>query len=567
MTEREKKITLWVFGGIAVLFLAALGSVGFWDPDEGRYAAIPAAMLHRGDWIVPHLDGLPYLEKPPLLYWMTALSFKALGLTEFAGRLPMAICGFVAILAIYLLGRRRLGWRTGILAAAILAVSPEFFGLARFLMTDMPVACCLTLAMVWFYLAASADEDGGEPAAIARARRRDYLLFFFFLAMATLSKGLIGFLLPAAIIGAYVLLGRQWRVLREIPWLTGIPLFAVLVVPWFALVQARHPQFLDYFIVTQHFRRFSGGGAEHHMPFWFFVPVLLAGFFPWSLALPWAARSAGAAPANRARAAAAEPERRLHLFLWLWAGIIFVFFSISSGKLPTYILPVYPPLALLAAQVWARALGEKAEWGPRRSALLAGAGLLLFGAALLAGSQLLGKKGHLPFPGVTTVALAFAIAALAGGAAVLATRRRPRALFGALCVANILLFAATLAGAKIAEPYLNLKPVGLAVAQRLQPGDELVLYHVPQPSLEFYAGRAPAMLGDLGELVFPASLAPDPQRYVADPVQADALLDRLWRSGRTVYCVLRPRDLPALQRRLPLTIVMQNTERVVVSNR
>jgi len=582
MTTREKFITALVLTAIAALFLTALGSVGFWDHDEGRYAAIPAAMLHTGDWLTPRLCGVPYFEKPPLLYWVTALSFKVFGFTEFAGRLPVAICGFIGICAILLLGWRRFDWQTGLLAAVVLALSPEYFVSARFLVTDMLLTCFLTLALVSFYLASTSEN------------KRGYLLFYVFIALATMSKGIIGFLLPALIIGSYVLLTRQWRILLEMKLWLGVLVFAVIVFPWFILEQRRYPEFLHFFIVQQHFQRFASAHAEHGRSPLFFVPVLLVGFFPWVMFLPsaaqrdlklvgWFGKLAKLAEANpsqpqpapaRLKAAlrAINHQSSSLIFLWLWFGIIFAFFSVSHGKLVSYILPAFPPIALLAAQVWTQYWGKSEDkslargvgWGT----LLAGLVMALVAlVVLLYLPSHLRREGRVQFEAVQGLAAALGVT-MAGGAVglfYLTWRQQRRPLCGLFSGVNALTLLLVVGAAKTIEPYVNLKPMAVRLAQRLQPDDQIVLYNIAQPSLEFYTRRLPIVIGEPGELTFGVHLEAQPTRFFNE---TDGL-KYLRTSPKTVYCIASVKDFPELQRRLGASaeVMMKNANRVVFRHR
>jgi 4-amino-4-deoxy-L-arabinose transferase-like glycosyltransferase len=552
LTGREKKITMATLAGIAVFFLIGLGSIGFWDPDEGRYASIPAAMVRTGDWLTPRLCGVPYFEKPPLLYWVTALSFKLLGFSEFAGRLPLAVCGFVGVCAIFWLGWRKLDWETGLLAAVVLAVNPEYFISARFLVTDMILAGCLTLAMVGFYCASTSTPTRG------------YATFYVFVALSVLSKGLIGFLLPALIVGAYVLLTRQWHLLREMKLWRGVLIFVIIVFPWFIAEQRRYPEFLNFFIVEHHLVRFTTARTSHHpQPIYFFLPVLLAGFFPWSFLLPVTARRL--IPRS-------DAERQLNVFLWLWFSVIFIFFSMSRGKLTSYVLPAFPPIALLVAQLLNR-LGKDVPIvrGVRWGTVLVALFMVILALAILTFAPSVERR-HIPLDALRGTVVALSGGMTLGGILLLFWQRlfseRQRFLVPLLVGTNVWLLLAVVNGAKAIEPYANLKPIALAVAQRSRPDDKIVLYNVIQHSLEFYTQRPPIVFSTSGnwkEWAFGLQLEPNAEGFRSNPDDLQTLLA----SPETVYVIAHEKAFPQLQRslRVPVYVVRKNASRVVFCNR
>ncbi len=550
MTGRERSVTALVLGSIAALYLVQLGGTAFWDPDEGRYASVAAAMVRSGDWIVPRLGGAPYLEKPPLLYWSTAASFRLLGFSELAGRLPTALLALAGIGAVFLLGLRSVDRETGLAGAAILAASPGYFAMGRLLTTDMLLCCAMTVALVAFFQAA---ETGS---------RRRYLVFWAASAAATLAKGPVGLVLTVFVAVAYAVTARQWRALREMRWGAGTLLVAVMVLPWFVAVEVRHPEFLEFFVVKQHLARFLSSRAEHRESLLFFVPVFLGGFFPWWIFLP----------AAIARDGRGEGGRRLGLFLWIWTGTIFAFFSLSSGKLMSYVLPALPPAALLAGRAWTAFLRGMqgrgfAAW-MRAGIALSGAGMALLAAAFrLAVPRWVERQGKVPLADVAWIAAALSVVLAAGAVSLvwLAWRnRRPAALLAA-CVVQAAVFLLVLAAAKAVEPHRSTKSVVEAAGTRIAPGDRVAEYRIVQPSLEYYLGRPPIQVGTLGELRFGASIEPDPARYVEDPAGLKPLME----SPGTVWCLAEHERVPEIERLLGTKVspVASNAYFVLFRNR
>lgn len=322
--------------GVSLLLGPHLGRRALWEPDEGRYAEIPREMLATGDFVTPRLNGVKYFEKPPLFYWIEAGAMRALGSAEWVLRLPAALFALGGCQAVYAAGRRLFGRRAGLLAAAVLATSPLYFGIGQVVILDMAVSVLLTVALLAFLLATR------EPPGWRRRLR--LWAFWAAAALAVLTKGLIGIVLPALVIGAWIVLFRRWDTLRMALQPSGIALFLLVAVPWHLLVVRANPEFAWFYFVHEHFLRYTTKIHNRYKPFWFFLPVLAVGLLPWTFFLPRALQQALAAEGE---------ERQETAFLLLWAGLIFVFFSLSDSKLVPYVLPVAPPLALLLGRVLA----------------------------------------------------------------------------------------------------------------------------------------------------------------------------------------------------------------------
>ncbi|MDB5861064.1 MAG: glycosyl transferase [Ramlibacter sp.] len=338
-------------------------------PDEGRYVGVAWGMLASGDWLTPHLNGLPYFHKPPLFYWITATSIAAFGPTEWAARLASLVGAAAGATAIYLFARRWYGEREARMALLALVTQPLFFIGAQFANLDMLVAGCIG-ATILAFAHASLLQASGRPAGAALAA--GYLLA----ALGVLAKGLIGIVLPGMVLVAWLLLQRRPRAILALLWLPGLALFLAVAGPWFVLMQMRFPEFAHYFIVVQHFSRFAQGGFNNQQPVWFFLVVLAVLALPWSA---WLARAAG-------RGTWADPARgALRQLLWIWLAAILLFFSIPQSKLVGYILPATLPLALLAADGLARA-GDSlraARWWCASAVLAVAVCLVAAGAAAM----------------------------------------------------------------------------------------------------------------------------------------------------------------------------------------
>jgi len=308
-----------------VLFFYRLGDIGLIGPDEPRYAAIAREMLMSGDYITPRLYGTPWFEKPPLMYWLACVGYKLFGINEAGARFPSALGATICVFFVYWCGRRLRDASIGFLAGVILATSIGFFAFARAASMDMLLSACLTMALVFFLFGYN------DPAP----RRFWFYAFYTALGLGVLAKGPVALLLPALSLGGFLLLRRKWDDLRTWhPWELWIT--AAVAAPWFLLCTiANGRDFIGVFFINQNIERFTTTIHGHGRPFYFFVPVLLLLTLPWTFLL---------IPALRGGFTKNE-----HLLAW-WAIVPFVFFSLSQSKLPGYILPIAPPIALLLAK-------------------------------------------------------------------------------------------------------------------------------------------------------------------------------------------------------------------------
>lgn len=322
--------------GFTVLWFAGIDQRALMHPDEGRYAEIPREMLVTGDWLTPRLNGLKYFEKPPLQYWLTAIAYKAFGVHEWTARLWPALSTFAATLFLGVVGLRLGGPRVGLYATAALGGCAGFAINAHILTLDAGLASFLTVAFGAFILA---QQDGVDP----RARRHWMWLAYAAMAGATLSKGPIGVVIPGASLVLYSLVNRDLAVWRRLHLVSGSAIYLLLAAPWFIAVSLANPEFFDFFFVNEHLRRFATTEHKRTAPWWIFIPLLIAGALPWVHVLGW-----GVIRSWRG-ARATEGGFSWQRFALVWAGFVFVFFSASGSKLPSYILPLFPVLMLLAA--------------------------------------------------------------------------------------------------------------------------------------------------------------------------------------------------------------------------
>jgi 4-amino-4-deoxy-L-arabinose transferase-like glycosyltransferase len=489
---------------IGVLLFYRLGSRPLWDLDEGMHAATSKTMVTSGDWVVPMHNGEPFYDKPALYNWLVAISFRTLGFTEFAARLASAVLGVGCVLVTGLLGRRMFGPTVGGLAVAILVTSPEFLILSRSVVHDICLLFFFLLSLYFFRLARSSE------------RRRGIFLACFYVAcgFAVLAKGPLGIVLPGLVIGPFLLLRGELRFVRRMMPIRGALLVLLVAAPWYAAVALRDPEYGSYFLIRKNLLQFLSTDQRHVQPVYYYLPILIGGFFPWSFLLPL-----GVARAVRRRLRDIEEGR---LFCLLWFAVIFLFFSVSRAKLSTYILPIFPAMSLLVALPIAE-LFRSADFKLRRAFAIS---LLPLGILVPAG---LGFLLLSPPDSVThDIGLAPSRIQLlaAGSGALLAlalflfVRGRYRAFFGGLVGTVAATFVALIVFVLPAvDPYRSTKGLARILDEVLPPGEEMVFFRRIRDSAMFYTGREGRVLRQ------PAEVA------------------RLFASPDAVFCVVERRHL------------------------
>ncbi len=461
-------VPAWLLAAALALPLLVLGSPLI-EVDDARYAEVPRAMAASGDWILPSLNAMPYIEKPPLWYWLSAASIKAFGEHEAAARLPMLLLALLGAGGIYWLGSWLYAPAAGRAAALATATAGLWLFLVHNLTLDLPVSVFLlwTTAFILRVLERPEDARWAAPAAWVAA------------ALAFLSKGLISVLFPA--LWTFLLIGLfpRWRrpALKLLSPLGAVLAF-LIVAPWFFAMQARRPDFFHTFFVEQHFQRYLTPKYARGAPWWFFLAVLPGGMLPWMIPFLAGFASAVRRPFADARATA----------LALWVVGVIAFFSTSNSKLATYALPVVPHAALLAAVALEKGLPA---WS--RRAFLALGGLLLLAAAL--GVLLFFRLPHLSLPliGVDSALLRRLVLAAAAFLACLGathlwapSAKRPVLALGA-GGALAGLFALLAVGA--ASPLTSVKALALSVKENARAEDEVWSYASYPHGLQFYTRR------------------------------------------------------------------------------
>lgn len=325
---------------LALWLMATMGMRPLLLPDEGRYATVALEML-RGDTLVPTLNDLPFFHKPPLFYWLDMAAMAVFGPGQWSARAGAMVGAWIMGAALFLFLRRWLGARPAVLATVVLATSPFFFIAAQYANHDMLVAGLITAAVLSLVRAV----DGPQ-----RVDLRWLAAGAVACALATLAKGLIGFVLPALVVGPWLLMQGRWRQLVGLLHPVGWLVFSVVAMPWFFVMQSRYPGYFDYFVMDQHVRRFVHTTFNNVQPFWFFLLVLPALMLPWT---GWVVQTVRQAWRGR--------DARVGLFVW-WIIAVTGFFSLPSSKLVGYVLPVVPPLCALVAMALVRRPGKSVAW-------------------------------------------------------------------------------------------------------------------------------------------------------------------------------------------------------------
>jgi 4-amino-4-deoxy-L-arabinose transferase-like glycosyltransferase len=309
-----------------------LGAAHLFEPDEGRNAERARELLLLDNWAIPHENFLPALDKPIFFYWLIAIAYKLFGISEWSARLPSALAALGCLFLVYRFVRDRWGDWQARWSVLILLTNIVFFLYSRIVIFDVTLTFFTTLALIEFYRALETDDQG--------SRRRHVILMAIAMGSATLVKGPIGAALPGLIIFFHVLLLRGWSFLSLRVLLTAAIVFCAIVVPWAWWTETRYAGYLRYFIWEENFLRFFTPHFQRTEPWYYFLVVIACGFFPWSLFLPFVLKDKWK-----------KPLAKIDIFLILWIAVPLLVFSASKSKLPHYILPIFPALSILTAQI------------------------------------------------------------------------------------------------------------------------------------------------------------------------------------------------------------------------
>ena len=541
-------INLIIFLGIWFYMLGARTLV---PTDEGRYAEMAREMVVSGDYVTPRLNAIKYFEKPPLQTWVNAITFEAFGLGEWQARLWTGLSALFGIALVGYTGTRLFNAKVGITASVVLASSFWWAAMGHVNTLDMGLSGMMTLGLCGLLLA---QRDQATP----REQRNGMLLCWLGMALATLSKGPIGIVLPGAVLFIYTFVARDWRIWQRLHLIKGLLLYFAITTPWFVLVSRANDEFLHFFFIHEHWERFTSKVHHRDGPWYYFIPLLVLGIFPW-LGLLLQSMWHG----TKQLASTFQPGK----LLLIWAAFIFVFFSISSSKLPSYILPVFPALALLIAMH----LDRKAYRGlVVTSALMSIFGLCGLAAWTFSSSipalhknpfETALNQAYLPWIGVTSL-LMF----LSGIAACIMARYHQQRAVWILAWSGFLCGQLLMMGYEPWGRYIAGTEHLAAIQAELTP--DMPLYAVGQyeQALPFYLRHTTILVEHPDEMEFGLQL--EPQLWI--PKRADFV--RQWLEnqykGIPEMAILRP-DIYAEfnQQGIPMRVISEDPKRVIVSSK
>lgn len=527
---------LWLTLFLCLLFGMMLGCRALSVPDEGRYSEIPREMLWFHDFITPHLDGIKYFEKPPLLYWMQAAVMSWFGMNEWALRAPTAIMASLGCLSVYATGRFLFDRCVGILAALILGTSPLYFAMAHSITLDMTVSVWMTVTLLSFIVATNCAKHSA-------AQRNLYWLMFASAACAVLTKGLIGIVLPGMVVVTWLIIFNRFRDLKWIPWFSGFAIFFCISLPWHILVQIKNPEFFHFYFIDQHILRYLTNEMNRYQPSWWFIPVLLLGLFPWVIFLCQAMQHA--LPSSWRDRAAAKNQG----FLLIGVVEIFLFFSFSHSKLIPYIVPVLPLLALLIAHY----LVQKQQ---KLAFSLLGIGLLVLSLALVSTKWWPLSLSILQHNALLIFALPFAFM----GIGVLIFNTQQTKLKWIVLMQVIFLWCLV---AMVPNFDLRpIKPLAVLVKQLAKPGDVIVNYGEYHQDLPAYSGHFVLIVNWINELAFGAAHQPSAKNILLSPEQ----FWLLWQKPVRVIAVMGDDDYQREKKQHVIYLLARSHNNLLVSN-
>ena len=470
------------------LFFFRLDAMGLTDPDETFYAQTAKEMLSKGEWLTPQIFGKPQFEKPIFFYWLVELSFKVFGVNDMAARLPSAVFGTLGLAAIYLLGNLLFNKRTGLLAVVILGVSVEYVILARACVTDMTLFSLMLLGALFFFY------------GHLKGRRYAYLLSAAFFGLAVLTKGPIAVMLPGLALLLYFIFTKEWKSFVKIPFFSMAAVFIVVAAPWYlAMYKVHGNAFIDAFFGFQNVIRFTQPEHKIGSQVYYNIPILLGGFFPWSVFLPFGLWYAF----KKAFNAKLEDRRGRNgmIFILVWFFSIFLFFTVSSTKLPTYIFPCFISAALISAVSWDDFLNSKPsqtvnKWvGDACYALVAIVILGIIGASIYLSGHYAPIQKSLTIPyAMLLFGIAMSLVAILNG----------KKLWTFMLIAYaILIFMYPVSKLVLPEleKFETSKIIAAKLATLMSPGEKIGTEDRYMEGIAFYTGHIPEDLGNYDDMV------------------------------------------------------------------
>jgi 4-amino-4-deoxy-L-arabinose transferase-like glycosyltransferase len=531
----------------ALIWFGALDYRHLIPSDEGRYAEIAREMLVSGDWVSPRYHDYKYFFKPPLQLWATVIAFDWFGIGEWQARLWGALTGFLTIFFVGYTSTKLDNPRAGWIAAIALAASPMWIISGHVNSLDMALSAFLASALCALLLA--------QHSKTTASTRGWMLLCWTFMALATLSKGLIGAALPTLVLIAYSVSAWDWRIWKRLHIVSGLLLFFAITAPWFIVMSIRHPEFFEFFFIHEHFERFTQDTHRRPGPIYFFIPLLVVGFLPFLFQLP-----GSIAQAWKAR----QGHFSAGWMLVCWFIIIFAFFSVSRSKLPGYIIPIFPALAMLVGRYLDRQLGQSntlpITW------VLQASGFAILG---FVGFFFLSFVGVQAQPDEITayaqytqwITVALVVLILFSSIAAWQARRNGIASIASLVIG----FYLTSMVAGTGHETLGRAVSGVDLANRVRnviPADAPIYsVRILDHTLPFYLGRTMIMVEFPDELQF--GVDQEPERWA--PTLND-FIER-WKAQPNAHALMVPSQYAELERLgLPMEIVDRDSRRFIVKH-
>jgi 4-amino-4-deoxy-L-arabinose transferase-like glycosyltransferase len=555
MEQMSTKRIWWLVIAVAVIWFSNLEYRKLIKPDEGRYAEIPREMVVSGDWTTPRLNDLKYFEKPPLQYWATATAYEVFGEHQWTSRLWTGLTGFAGILLVWFAGLRLFGREAAGYAAVLLGSSMLYVLMGHINTLDMGVTFFLTLGIAGLLL--------GQTQTDTKIQRNWMLLAWAALGLAVLSKGLMGLVLPGTALFLYAVVQRDFSVFKRMHWLAGLALFMLITAPWFYLVMKANPEFFQRFFIYEHYTRFTTKELGRFQPWYYFIPVLLSGMLPWTVLMfdalinTWRRSKL---PRDDFKDKAFNPAR----FLLVWAVFIYVFFTISDSKLPSYLLPMFPALALLMGKQLVEMNTRRLFWLilPMLPLTLLAVGFAPFTAKLAdTPLQLQGYSAYADW--LVAAALVWTLGVIAA----LVLLRRTQTVKNTKFAAVLLLALSSLFAAQLGTSGYNTIAkersgyyIAEAIRPYVKPDEPFYSVDTYEQTLPFYLKHTFTLVQYQDEMAF--GIMREPQRYIPDY----ASFAKVWQAQATALAIMPVSTYRQLkQLDFAMKIIYEDPQYIVVS--
>ncbi|MCX8027786.1 MAG: glycosyltransferase family 39 protein [Thermodesulfovibrionales bacterium] len=468
MVIQKRYILPFILLCIFVMTLTNLGGVFLFDVDEAVFSQASKEMLLSGDFINPTYNGINRYDKPILIYWLMSLSYSIFGINEFSARLPSAIAAVVLSLVLFLFMKKQVDEKSGIYAIITFSFSTYFFVYSRAAVTDMLLTLFITLALLSFY---------------SNRGMKGIVCFHLFCALAFLTKGLVGVVFPYGVCIVYILVTRQWDRLRFLFNPIGILVFFVIAMPWYVAQYKRNGmEFIEQFFLKHHFQRYTDVISGHKGPFYYYFVCLLIGMLPWVVFLPVGIRHG------------LVDKKGLSGFALIWFVFVFVFFSLSTTKLPNYILPSIPAAVMLISISMKNYQGQMIRY-----ILLSGA-IISFVLFTFVFGKILHRYGIEETGWLYLIGL---INLLSVVFLLIRIKDESFRYVGIAFCMFLVFMVISLKGLPLAAERLQgeLHRYSMFAKQHLKPNERIIAYRINQPSIVFYSDRRVVSVGSSDDLI------------------------------------------------------------------